>query len=119
MATIVRGIIVVFGLLVMVGGLLAIVALPAIGLAGLVWVVGGGILVVAVLFERQRYRSGAAELANAQPGPGGGEPSGGQLEARFRMTAEAFIDPTTGVHMRVAVDPATGDRRYVADTSQG
>jgi hypothetical protein len=114
MSAFIRGALIVIGLLVMLGGLIAISALPGMAIGGLVWVVMGGILVVAVLFERQRYRSEASERGNAQPGPGGGEPAGDKLEPRFRVTDEAFIDPTTGIRMRVAVDPATGERRYVA-----
>jgi hypothetical protein len=70
---------------------------------------------VIVALERSRYRSDAAERSNATPGPGGGEPAGGVLEPRFRPTAETFIDPTTGLRMRVVVDPGTGERRYVAE----
>lgn len=114
MGAIIRGILVVTGLLVMLGGLIAISALPGMAIGGLIWVVMGGVLVVAVLFERQRYRSEATERGNAVSGPGGGEPAGDKLEPRFRVTDEAFIDPTTGIRMRVAVDPATGERRYVA-----
>ena len=63
----------------------------------------------------RRYRSAAAERTNALVGPGGGEPAGTKLEPRFRVTNEAFVDPTTGVRMRVAVDPATGERRYLPE----
>jgi hypothetical protein len=69
---------------------------------------------VVVALERSRYRSETAERSNASPGPGGGEPAGA-LEARFRATSEMFIDPTSGHRMRVLVDPATGERRYVAE----
>lgn len=115
MGTLVRGAIVVFGLLTMLGGLATIALTPGSGAAGL-WTVGfGAILVVLPLVERQRYRSEAAEKARHTPGPGGGETADGALEPRFRPTAEAFIDPTTGVRMRVLVDPRTGERRYVAE----
>jgi hypothetical protein len=110
----VRGALVVIGLLIMLGGIAAI-ADPAIGPPALVWVVMGGALVVAVALERQRYRSAAAELANAPAGPGGGETPGAAVESRFQPTAEVFIDPTSGHRMRVLVDPATGERRYVAE----
>ena len=61
-----------------------------------------------------RYRSDTAERSNAAPGPGGGEPPG-RVEPRFRPTSEVFIDPTSDHRMRVLVDPATGERRYVAE----
>ena len=115
MGVVVRTVLVGCGLVVMLLGLVAIATIPSIGIAGLSWVAIGGFLVVVVAIERQRYRSEAAERANLPPGPGGGERTGEMIEPRFKMTAEAFIDPTTGHRMRVLVDPATGERRYVAE----
>jgi hypothetical protein len=94
------------------------------GLAGAS--VGGGInalwltvtgvaIVVAVLVERQRYRSEAADQPFEPIGPGGGEPIGA-LDPRFRPTDELFVDPTSQETMRVYADPRTGERRYVAQT---
>jgi hypothetical protein len=115
-STVVRGALVIVGLLAMLGGLAIIVALPGVtGLAGLQLVGFGAFLVVIVAIERSRYRSDAAERTNASPGPGGGEPAGGPLEPRFRPTGEVFIDPTTGHRMRVVVDPVNGERRYIAE----
>jgi hypothetical protein len=115
MATFIRGALVVVGVLLMLAGL-GVIAAPVDGLEliGLQLVGFGAFLVVVVAIERHRYRSDDAERTNASPGPGGGEP-GGQLEPRFRMTAEVFIDPTSGHRMRVLVDPASGERRYVAE----
>ena len=116
MSAIVRGVLVGLGVLLMLAGLAVIVAVPGFGaFPGLELVAFGAFLVIVVAIERQRYRSAAAETNNAPTGPGGGEPAGTRLEPRFRATDEAFIDPTTGIRMRVAVDPATGDRRYVAE----
>ncbi len=115
MGTIVRGLVVAFGIFLMLVGLFAITTLGDLRLAGLWWVVGGAILVVIVATERQRYRSATAERANEPAGPGGGERPGDAIEPRFRPTAEVFVDPTTGHTMRVLVDPATGERRYVAE----
>jgi len=116
MSAIVRGGLVVIGVLLMLVGLGLIAGVPCIGpVPGLELVGFGAFLVVVVAIERQRYRSAAAEPTNATPGPGGGEPAGTRLEPRFQATGEAFIDPTTGVRMRVAVDPATGERRYLQD----
>jgi membrane protein implicated in regulation of membrane protease activity len=116
MAAIVRGLIVAGGIILMVLGLVAIISFPDARLVGLWWVAGGAFLVVVVAAERQRYRSAAAERSNAQPGPGGGERPGEAIEPRFRPTSEVFIDPTSGHHMRVLVDPDTGERRYVAES---
>jgi hypothetical protein len=73
----------------------------------------GAIIVVAVVLERSRYRSEAAEKANDDPGRGGGE--SGHMEPRFAPTNEVFVDPTTRVLMRVWIDPRTGERRYRAE----
>ncbi len=115
MNAVIRGALVVGGVLLMLAGLAVIVGLPGFGAwAGLQLVVFGGFLVVIVAIERQRYRSDHAERTNATPGPGGGEPAG-SVDPRFRPTNEVFIDPTSNRQMRVVVDPATGERRYVAE----
>jgi hypothetical protein len=72
-------------------------------------------LIVAAAIERVRYRSADAEGAAGEPGPGGGEPVGTSLDPRFRPTEERFLDPTTGVRMRVWLDPIAGERRYLAE----
>ena len=107
-----RAAIIVFGTLLAVGGLLA--ASVGGGINALWATVTGVVFVVAVLIERQRYRSEAADQPFEPTGPGGGEPSGA-LEPRFRPTDELFVDPTTKHTMRVHVDPTTGERRYVAE----
>jgi len=113
MSALVRGALVVAGILLMLAGLGLITAVQ-LTLPGLQLVAFGAFLVVVVALERSRYRSETAERSNATPGPGGGEPAG-TLEPRFRATSEVFIDPTSGHRMRVVVDPATGERRYVAE----
>ena len=115
MGVAVRGLIVGCGLVLMLLGLGLIVVSQGAWPVGLWWVAGGGLLVLAVALERQRYRSEAAEKINAPAGPGGGEKRDELLEPRFRPTAEVFIDPTTGHRMRVLADPDTGERRYVAE----
>ena len=115
MGAVIRGGLVVIGICAMLGGLLLIVSGSVLALGGLQLVALGAFLLVVVALERSRYRSDAAERSNATPGPGGGEPAGGALEPRFRPTAEVFIDPTTGLRMRVVVDPGSGERRYVAE----
>jgi hypothetical protein len=104
------------------GAIGTLMALAGLGLVGTgsplggsgVWltIIGAGI-VIAVVVERQRYRSEEADKAFEPVGPGGGEP--GPVEPRFRPTDELFVDPTTGHRMRVHVDPRTGERRYVAE----
>ena len=115
MGPLVRGAIVVLGLIFMLAGLATVMLARDSAGAGLWTVAVGAFLVVVPLLERQRYRSEAAEKDRGTPGPGGGETTGDSLEPRFRPTAEVFIDPTTGHRMRVLVDPRTGERRYVAE----
>ncbi len=74
----------------------------------------GAALLIALVVERNRYRSEAADRSFESIGPGGGEPRG-PVEARFRPTEETFVDPPSGLQMRVFVDPRTGERRYVAE----
>jgi hypothetical protein len=114
-SVLVRAALVVLGLIGMAVGLAIILRLPEAAIIGLQLVAAGAVLVVAVVIERTRYRSDAADRTNATPGPGGGEPADAQIEGRFRATSEVFIDPSTGHRMRVLIDPATGDRRYVAE----
>jgi hypothetical protein len=114
MEGVVRVLIVVFGLLLMLFGI-ALLTVPDVGPGGLWPVLIGGVLVVAVALERQRYRSASAEVSHDQAGPGGGELPGAAVEPRFQPTAEVFVDPTTGHRMRVLVDPRSGERRYVAE----
>jgi hypothetical protein len=74
----------------------------------------GAVAIAAVVLERTRYRSLHAETTGEGHGPGGGEPV--HPGPRFRPTEERFVDPTTGVPMRVWTDAATGERRYVAES---
>ena len=111
--SVVRGILVAVGIVLIVVGLVSLV-LSFYGLA-LYALVAGAVLLVAAFAERRRYRSAMAERTHAPAGPGGGEVPGSQAEMRFRATSEVFIDPTTGHRMRVLVDPASGERRYVAE----
>jgi len=106
-------------------GILGVVA-ALVGLIGLTlggqeavaggWAVLVGLAMIAVaLLEVRRYRSEAAERTQAPIGPGGGETPDAPVELRFRPTTEVFVDPSTRRVMRVHVDPATGERRYVAE----
>jgi hypothetical protein len=113
MFTTVRAIIAIAsGLLFALGLLLITVGGPAAP-AGIWPLIAGGVGVIAVVLERQRYRSEAAERDREPIGPGGGEPA--PLPPQFRSTDERFVDPTTGRVMRVFVDDRTGERRYRAD----
>jgi hypothetical protein len=99
------------------GALMVVAGIVALGIgqwAGGLWaIVAGAIVVVAVVLERSRYQSAAAERSADAPGPGGGEHS--RPVAPFRATGELFVDPTSGARLRVYVNPATGERRYYAE----
>lgn len=57
--------------------------------------VNGAIVIIALFFERGRYRPPVT-----QSGP-------------WQETAERFVDPTTGQLMKVRYNPQTGARDYV------
>ena len=111
---VVRVVVGAIGALMLLGGLALVFLMPIAGFAGGGWLIlGGAVLLIAVVIETSRYRSEAAEHAKLPPGPGGGEP--GPLEPRFRSTDEVFVDPTSNRRMRVYVDARSGERRYVAE----
>ena len=112
---IVRLLLAFFGALGLIGGLAVIVAGGPEAFAGLWLIVTGGVLLLAVAFERHRYRSELAERVGALPGPSGGEDLDRPMEPRFRRTDEFFEDPTSRQRMRVWLDPVTGERRYRAE----
>ena len=102
----------VSALLVMAG--LAIIGVGgAPGLSGLWLVAIGAAGLVAVAFERTRYRSEAAEEQGDEPGIAGIDD--GPVDPRFRPTDERFVDPTTRQAVRVWVDSSTAERRYRLD----
>jgi hypothetical protein len=107
-----RVILAILGVMLIAVGLLVI----AVGqlLSGLYALVVGAVLIVALLYERGRYRSIDADVHNDAPGPGGGEPPG-VMPPGFRPTDEVFIDPSSGRRMRVYLQAATGNRRYMAE----
>lgn len=104
-----------FGVLLLLGGI-SVAAVTGPGgdlLSALFLFVPGALILTAMILERTRYRSLIAERSGDGPGPGGGEPVA--PEPRFRATGERFVDPTSGLAMRVFVDPRTGERRYVPE----
>jgi len=92
-------------------GVIAIGGPP--GLSGLWLVAMGAIGLVAVAFERTRYRSEDAERRGQDPGVAGVDAD--PIDPRFRPTDERFVDPTSRRAVRVWADPATGERRYRLD----
>jgi hypothetical protein len=112
---VVRLLLAFFGALGLIVGLAVIVAGGPAALGGRYLIFTGGVLLLAVVFERQRYRSEQADRSGGQPGPGGGEHLEAPMETRFRRTDEFFEDPTSLQRMRVWLDPTTGERRYRAE----
>jgi hypothetical protein len=111
MASAVRVVMGVVGVVLMIAGLVVVGA--GVWPAGVWSIFAGAVLLVAVAFERSRYRSQAAERGAGDPGPGGGEPT--MPVAPFQPTGELFVDPTSGRQLRVYLNPATGERRYFAE----
>jgi hypothetical protein len=113
MYTILRAIVAVIAVLLLIGGLAVIVGGGPQAPGGLWLIVLGAAGLIAVAFERTRYRSEAAEHAGDAPGNAGIDD--GPTDPRFRATDERFVDPTTRQRVRVWVDPASGERRYRLD----
>jgi hypothetical protein len=107
----IRVIVGILGALLMLGGLIGLVL--GAWADGLWAAVTGAVVLLAVVLERTRYRSEAAERSAGPGGAGGGEPT--MPVAPFRPTDEVFIDPTSGHRLRVYLDSATGERRYFAE----
>jgi hypothetical protein len=88
------------GIMVYAG--LAMLGALALAIAGVVTMLvlylfaNGAIVLVAILFERGRYRSPASSQ-----GP-------------WQETGERFVDPSTGQLTKVRYNPQTGERDYVA-----
>jgi hypothetical protein len=113
---VVRIVLLALGALSLVAGLLLVIGGgPGGAVVGIWLVIQGSIVLLAVAFERTRYRSEQAERTSAPPGPGGGETAGAPMEPRFRPTDEVFVDPTSRRRMRVWLDPVRGERRYQAE----
>ena len=102
--TLARGLIGGLGVVLVVVGLVVAAAGPGGNVVSFLFLILPGVI---------RYRSLAADGPGDDHGPGGSEPA--PPEPRFRPTDERFVDPTTGVQMRVFLDPTTGERRYVAE----
>ena len=108
-----RVIVAVVSVLCLVGGLALIGAGGPAAPSGLWLMALGAAGLIAVAFERTRYRSEAAEREGDAPGSAGADD--GPPDPRFRATDERFVDPTTRQRLRVWVDPASGERRYRPD----
>jgi hypothetical protein len=87
------------GVLFVLGGLVAIVAGVQSAGGGLWMVALGCVGIVVALLERVRYRPDEARPLAAAAG-------------RFEPTDEVFVDPTTGQRTRVFLDRTSGERRY-------
>jgi hypothetical protein len=112
---IVRALLAIFGALGLLVGSALVVSGGEAAYGGIWLVVTGAILLLAVAFERFRYRSEQADHVGTPAGPGGGESLDAPMEPRFRRTDEFFEDPTSRRRMRVWLDPTTGERRYRAE----
>jgi hypothetical protein len=89
--------------LLVVGGILIAVAIAA-AIAGcpllpltIQFGLGGIVLIVAIIFERGRYKPATPQTPDAD----------------WVATGESFTDPTSGEAVTVYYQPASGERRYV------
>jgi uncharacterized membrane protein HdeD (DUF308 family) len=85
------------GVLVVIVGVAALVS--GIVSTSFVFLFWGVVLIVAIVFERVRYK----RLESKSPGPG------------WERTTERFVDEETGAMVTVYVQPETGERAYVKE----
>lgn len=90
-----RGIIIVYGLLYLVGAAVFLFVVHATLWCVLYLAVNGLILVSAMFLERKRYRQRVD-----------------RTRGHWQPTGERFVDPTTGRLMEVFDNTATGERDY-------
>jgi hypothetical protein len=83
------------GVVLVLGGLALIVALPKGWPAGAELVVFGVLVLIGTIFERWRYRGRVNRASRT-----------------WQATEERFRDPISGELLEVAYDPATGQRDY-------
>jgi hypothetical protein len=111
-----RALLLGLGAVMFLVGAIAATTGGAAGAVGGIWLlISGGVLIIAILLERTRYRSELADRSGETPGPGGGEAPDVPMDSRFRRSDEVFEDPTSRRRMRVWIDPVTGERRYRAE----
>jgi membrane protein implicated in regulation of membrane protease activity len=83
----------IFGLVILVTGLVMLIQGNC---AYQPYLICGGVLVIAVLCERWRYRRKEHNH-----------------DSQWQQTGERFEDPETGQTLEVYYDPVSGERRYV------
>jgi len=108
-----RMIVGVLSLLLLLAGLAILITGVPGGWSGIWLMLFGAAGLIAVVFERMRYGSDAAERSIGASADAGLDM--GPLDSRFRATDERFTDPTTRQRVRVWSDPDTGERRYRPD----
>ena len=91
--TMLRTLVVALSCLLIVAGAYVCTLEPRLG--GIQMLVAGVVMLLAVLFERWRYRNRQAE-------------AGGN----WQQTGERFVDPESGKEVEVLYDPQSGERRY-------
>lgn len=91
-----RNLLVLSGALLGAGGIGLLAAGEPSGFALIIF---GGLVLMGTLYERIYYK----RTEGKAPG------------ARFQRTAERFVDDETGKTVTVWIDPATGERAYIAD----
>ncbi len=90
-----RAIVALFGLCLIAGGIVMLLAAGAGG-ASVVPMFMGALIVIGTIFEARRYRAKSSAPASA-----------------WQQTGERFVDPTSGKLLEVRYNPETGEREYV------
>lgn len=90
-----RVIVLVYGLLCVCGAIVVLLLTRSTPWFAVYLAVNGSLVVIAVLFERRRYRPRTDSTLGA-----------------WQRTGERFIDPTSGQLMEVFYNRTTGERDY-------
>ena len=113
MVNVLRVLVAAISALLLLAGMFAVAGGGATAASGFWLLLMGAAGLLAVTFERMRYRSEAAERSGEPAGSAGMD--SGPLDPRFQPTEERFIDPTTRQRLRVWIDARNGERRYRPD----
>ena len=95
-----RSSLLVFGMVLAVIGLV-LLAVHRCNPSGWPFLIWGAVIVIAVLFERWRYR----HIQHSR-------------DEQWQRTGERFEDPETGQTVEVLFNPSTGERRYVPESGK-
>lgn len=95
----------------------AVLVIAGVRGPGIVLLIDGALVFLAIVFERWRYRRGETLPSRHAPqAPDGPPPTGESAQGAdgpWERTGERFEDPETHATVEVLFNPRSGERRYV------